>query len=145
MQGPGEINPRILNECSESIAEPLKILLTKSLEEGKLPPKCKKAHVTPIFKAGNRKNAENYRPIIVTSICCRTIEKLIRDEIVNHLEHNQIISKNQHGFRKGYSCATQLLTCIEEWTNAIDQGHDVDVIYFDFKAAFDKVPQKRLL
>ena len=83
-----------------------------------------KANVT-----GNRKKAENYRPISVTSICCRTMEKLIRYEIVNHLEHNQIISKNQHGFRKGYSCATQLLTCLEEWTNAIDQGHDVDVIY----------------
>jgi len=62
------------------------------------------ANVTPIFKAGNRKQAEKYRPISVTSICCRTMERLIKDEIVNHLEHNQIISKNRHGFRKGYSC-----------------------------------------
>ena len=44
------------------------------------------------------------------------MEKIMRKEIVNHLERNEIISDVQHGFVQGKSCQTQLLTVIEEWT-----------------------------
>ncbi len=58
---------------------------------------------------------------------------------------NNLISIYQHGFRQGNSCVTQLLESIEDWSEAIDKGQDVDIIYLDFKAAFDKVPHKRLI
>ena len=70
---------------------------------------------------------------------------MVRDCIVDHLESNGLLSPFQHGFRKGYSCATQLLECLEDWSTAIDEGKNVDVVYLDFKAAFDKVPHERLL
>ncbi len=71
--------------------------------------------------------------------------KNIRNKIVEHLTDNELISVYQHGFRQGYSCVTQLLESIDDWTEAIDNGKDVDIIYLDFKAAFDKVPHQRLL
>ena len=58
---------------------------------------------------------------------------------------NDLFSKVQHGFIKGKSCVTQLLEFLEDITQAIDNGEDVDVVYFDFCKAFDKVPHKRLL
>ena len=73
------------------------------------------------------------------------MEKIIRNAIVNHLENNNILSKFQHSFRKGKSCTTQLLECIEDWTTILDENNELDVIYLDFKAAFNKVPHKRLL
>ncbi len=73
------------------------------------------------------------------------MEKIIRNALVDHLENNNILSPYQHGYRKGRSCITQLLECVEDWTSAIDEHNDVDIIYLDFKAAFDKVPHKRLL
>ena len=73
------------------------------------------------------------------------MEKIVRDEILSHMNSNNLISVYQHGFRKGYSCITQLLESIEDWSDSIDNGMDVDVIYLDFKAAFDKVPYQRLL
>ena len=56
-----------------------------------------------------------------------------------------IFSTMQHGFMKGRSCVTQLLEFLEDITQAIDDGNDVDVIYLDLCKAFDKVPHKRLL
>ena len=107
-----------------------------------MPKEWKNANVTAIHKSGNKSCVENYRPISVTSICCRLMEKNIRNEIVKYLEKNNLISKYQHGFRKGRSCTTQLLECIEDWTKSLEEHCDVDIIYLDFKAAFDKVPHK---
>ena len=76
---------------------------------------------------------------------CRVTEKMIRNAIIDYLETNNTISENQHGFRKGRSCITQLLEYLEDWTSGLDNKKDFDIIYLDFKAAFDKVPHRRLL
>ena len=73
---------------------------------------------------------------------------MIQDKIVKHLTDNDLYSKAQHGFIKGKSCVTQLLELLEfleDITQAIDNGEDVDVVYLDFCKAFDKVPHNRLL
>ena len=73
------------------------------------------------------------------------MERIIRNKIVDHMESNNLFANQQHRFRAGRSCTTQLLEFMEEVTEAIDRGEDVDVIYLDFAKAFDKVPHKRLL
>ena len=97
------------------------------------------------IKKGIEKKAENYRPISLTSVTGKAMEKIIRDKLVNHMERNNLFNKSQHGFVSGRSCTTQLLEFMEEATQALDRGEDVDVIYLDFAKAFDKVPHKRLL
>jgi ribonuclease P/MRP protein subunit RPP40 len=61
------------------------------------------------------------------------------------LNKYRLIGETQHGFTKGRSCLTNLLTFFEDVTDYVDQGNAVDVIYLDFQKAFDKVPHKRLL
>ena len=61
------------------------------------------------------------------------------------MTNNNLFSKAQHGFIAGRSCVTQLLEFMEDITEAIDSGKEVDLIYLDFCKAFDKVPHKRLL
>ena len=101
--------------------------------------------MTAIFKSGSKSKSENYRPISLTSVPGKIMERLIRDKIVDHMKQNQLFSKSQHGFLAGRSCTTQLLEFLEDITTALDQGDDVDVIYLDFCKAFDKVPHKQLL
>ena len=98
-----------------------------------------------IFKGGERKLSENYRPISLTSVPCKLMEKLIRNALVDHMTQNNLFSKAQHGFISGKSCITQLLEFVKDVSRAMDDGEDVDVIYLDFKKAFDKVPHERLL
>ena len=63
---------------------------------------------------------------------------LVKDELVNHMTANNLFSDTQHGFISGRSCTTQQLEYIEDLTEAIDNGEDVDVIYIDFCKVFDK-------
>ena len=89
--------------------------------------------------------AKNYRPVSLTCQLCKLFEKLVRDEIVEHLEANGLLRGTQHGFRKGRSCLTNLLSFLDRVTEELDDGGSVDVIYLDFAKAFDKVPHQRLL
>jgi len=65
--------------------------------------------------------------------------------MIEHLETYKLIKVMQHGFVKNKSCLINLLVFMEELTNYIDSCYPVDVIYFDFQTAFDKVPHRRLL
>ena len=87
----------------------------------------------------------NYRPISLTSVCCKVMEHIIFRSIMSHLEKNNILNSFQHGFRSGHSCTTQLLTIIEELANSIDSHKQVDVLFLDFAKTFDTVPHQRLL
>ena len=55
------------------------------------------------------------------------------------------INQNQHGFVKGKSCLTNLLETMDCVIDLIDEGFPVDILYFDFKKAFDRVPHNRLI
>lgn len=70
---------------------------------------------------------------------------MVREEITKHMSSNDLYSVHQHGFRRGRSCATQLLEVTEDFTSVLDQGNSIDCIYLDFRKAFDSVPHKRLL
>ena len=73
------------------------------------------------------------------------MEALIKDKLLKFLEKHEVISKEQHGFMPGRSCLTNLLEALESWTRALDEGHGVDIIYLDYRKAFDSVPLKRLM
>ena len=124
---------------------PVTILFNKSLSEGRLPSMWKTANVTCIFKSGDRQSACNYRPISVTAILCRLLEKIVRNSIMDHCKDNKVFSNSQYGFREGRSCVLQLLKVFDDWTQSIDGGYPVDALYLDLKKAFDSVPHQRLL
>ena len=65
--------------------------------------------------------------------------------MVIFLEEGGLLNSNQHGFIKKRSCLTNLLETLEEWTKALDEGYGIDVIYLDYRKAFDSVPHKRLI
>ena len=70
------------------------------------------------------------------------MEALIKDKLLKFLEKHEVISKEQHGFMPGRSCLTNLLEALESWTRALDEGYGVDIIYLDYRKAFDSVPLK---
>ena len=143
--GPDGLHPRILKELSVQLAQPLFILFRMSLETGMLPEDWKIAQISPSFKKGHRWKPGNYRPVSLTAIICKILEKLVRRNIIDHLEHNELIDPAQHGFVKGRSCVTNHLETFEQWTQILDDRGCIDVIYMDFVKAFDKVPHLRLL
>nr|VZI45541.1 unnamed protein product [Spirometra erinaceieuropaei] len=129
----------------EELSKPLSMLFHTSFETGYLPPDWKSAWITPLYKGGSRVSANNFRPVSLTSICCKIMEKIIKQQQMQFLEQNHLLSDSQHRFRKSRSCVTNLLYCLERWTRAVDRGDMVHTIYIDFKKAFDSVSHHRLL
>ena len=54
------------------MAPALALVFTKSMEEGIVPDDWKEANVTPIFKKGAKSKPENYRPVSLTSVSCKS-------------------------------------------------------------------------
>jgi hypothetical protein len=115
------------------------------MASGDVPEDWRVANVTPIYKKGSKADPSNYRPVSLTSICCKLLESIIRDNMVDHLLENNLIEDSQHGFVKGRSCATNLVEFFDFVTAATDGGEAVDAVFLDFAKAFDKVPKMRLL
>ena len=143
--GPDGLHPRVLLETASTISLPLSLIFTKSLAENTLPETWKTGHITPVHKKGKKTLPGNYRPVSLTSVVGKVMESLIRDRLVQHMTEGRHFCDAQHGFVPGRSCMTQLLVTLELWTEWLDKGEPLDVVYLDFKKAFDSVPHTRLL
>ena len=135
----------MLIELRRTLSVPLTLLYRRSLDTGVLPVIWKQAQVVPIHKKGSKQDPGNYRPVSLTSVLCKVLEALIRDEVLQHLITYGLLSEDQHGFRPGRSCSTQLLATMDDWSRWLEDSTPLDVIYLDFRKAFDSVPHMRLL
>jgi len=111
--GPDQIPCRLLKGLAGEISPILTEIFKQSMRDGVIPSIWKNANVTPVFKKGGRDLAENYRPVSLTCVCCKILEHIITSHIRQHLDHNNILSAYQHGFRKLHSCETQLLVTVQ--------------------------------
>ena len=143
--GPDGVPSRVLFEAADAICAPLTSLFQKSLSSGCLPEDWKLGTVVPIHRKGCKSVPANYRPISLTSVVCKVLEAIIRNQLMDFLVETGQISRHQHGFRPRRSCSTQLLEVIEEWSRSLEESKPIDAIYLDFRKAFDAVPHRRLL
>ena len=144
--GPDLMHARVIKEISCALIDPFYIIFNLSLKLGKIPSAWKLASVIPIYKnKGSKQEAGNYRPISLTCIACRMMESIIRDSMMKYFKENFLLSEKQFGFVSGRSTVLQLLTVVDKWTEIMDRGGEIDVIYCDFQKAFDTVPHGRLL
>ncbi|KAK4823250.1 hypothetical protein QYF61_000217 [Mycteria americana] len=98
-----------------------------------------------IYQRDVREDPGNYRPVILTSVLGKIMEKIILGTIEGHLKTNAIIRQSQHGCTKGKSCLTNLVSFYDKVTRLMDEGKVVEVVCLDFRKAFDIVPQSILL
>ena len=120
---PDDIPSRVLKLCAAEVSPFLQFTFTQSLNEGTLPSDWLKANMTPIHKKGDHSVPANYRPISLTSVCCKVMEHIIFHSCMSHLENNDIINSAQHGFRPGYSYISQLINIVEHLAKDMDR-HD---------------------
>ncbi len=143
--GPDKIGPRLLQELKAQVAPALAAIYNASLREGQVPEDWRTANVTPIFKKGAKADPGNYRPVSLTSVCGKLLERIIKDKIMQHLTEHDLILPSQHSFMPSRSCVTNLLEFFETVTDIVDGGCPFDIVFLDFAKAFDKVPTAPLL
>ncbi|GAB0209081.1 mitochondrial enolase superfamily member 1 [Grus japonensis] len=143
--GPDGIHPRVLRELAEELAKPLSIIYQQSWLTGEVPDDWRLANVTPIYKKGQKEDPGNHRPVSLTSVPGKVMEQFILGALTKCVQDNQGIRPSQHGFMKGRSCLTNLISFYDLVTCLVDEGKAVDVIYLDFSKAFDTVSHSILL
>ena len=113
-----DIPVKILKENADFFAEHVFRKFNEAICSSRFPATFKFANVTPVFKNGDRNQKDNHRPISILPIISKIFEKLICRQLSNHFDN--IFSKFQCGFRKGFSAQHCLLLMIEKWKKAVD-------------------------
>ena len=142
--GPNGIHVNVLKRVP-AFAKPSTVIFNESVYIGVIPQDWRDGNVTPLHKSGSRKSCNNYRPVTLTSQIVKLLERLILDQLQDHLIRNNVISCKQHGFQSKCSCVTQLIESLNDWCNAFDDKIETDIIYVDFSKAFDTVAHQCLL
>ena len=101
--------------------------------------------MTPIYKKAWREDSGYYRPVSLTLVPGKIMEQIVLREITRHVRDNRGIRPSQHGFTKGRSCLTNLISFYDPVTRLVDEGKAVDVVCVDFIKAFDTVSHSTLL
>ena len=143
--GNDNISSYFLKLALPYIIKSLACMFNKSLEKREFPALWKTARVIPIFKEGDKNAKENYRPISVLPVVSRLFERLVFNQLYQHLITNDLLASSQSGFRTLHSTATALLKCTDDWYSGLDVGKYVGVIFVDLKKAFDTVDHQILI
>ena len=112
------------------------------MEVREIPRLYKEGNISHIYKGGNRTLPKNYGPVTPTSNIIKLFEKIIVKNMANFMDETDLYNNQQHGFRRRHSYLSQLIDHFQQSIVALNEGKNVDVIYFDFAKAFDKVNHK---
>lgn len=143
VSGSDNVPAFILKGCIHALAPVLCKLFNLCLSQGKFPSVWKTSIVIPVPKNSNISNVKNYRPISLLPNFSKVFEKIIVNHISFHIK--PLISPHQHGFLKGRSTSSNLVSFLEYAAPSVLSQRQLDTVYFDLSRAFDVVPHQLLL
>ncbi|KAL0879124.1 hypothetical protein ABMA27_004075 [Loxostege sticticalis] len=143
--GPDGIPARVLRYCAPELAPVLTRLYRLSLKTKIVPKSWKLANVQPVPKKGSRADPSNYRPIAITSVLCKVMERVLNRKLLSYLEDNDLLSDRQYGFRRGRSTGDLLVYVTHCWGEAIENHGEAIAVSLDISKAFDRVWHASLL
>ncbi|CAB3258559.1 unnamed protein product [Arctia plantaginis] len=110
-----------------------------AIRSGTFPRALKRSVVIPIFKNGDKGKVGNYRPISILPALSKILERVLNNYLTDFLDANNIISKNQYGFRKGLSTEDAVASLTQLAVRKIDDKQKCLGIFLDLSKAFDTV------
>ncbi|GAB0206514.1 hypothetical protein GRJ2_003117000 [Grus japonensis] len=129
-------HPRVLRELAEVLTKLLSIIYQQSWLTGEVPVDWRLANVMPIYKKGRKEDLGNYGPVSLTSVPGKVMEQIILSAITQYIQDNLVIRPSQHGFMKGRSCLTDLISFYDkhsyrlgrEWIESSPEEKDLRVL-----------------
>ncbi|CAG2203942.1 unnamed protein product [Mytilus edulis] len=107
--GPDQVHPKVLFELANTIDSPLSSIFNESFKSVTVPQRWKIGQISALFKKGDKTSPSNYRPVSLTSIICKMMEKLVRQRIVQHMKSYNLLSDKQFAFIIERSTSLQLI------------------------------------
>lgn len=143
--GHDNISTETLKTHKNLLAPLLTTILNQCFSEGVYPDLLKIGKVIPLFKSGDSKNVNNYRPISILSSINKVFETVIKRRLVKFLEVNNILNACQFGFRKNRSTVSAALKLVDSIRKTMDKTKIAGALFIDLCKAFDMVDHEILL
>ena len=141
--GNDNIAPVVLKSCALVLYEHVTHIFNLSLFQAKFPCDWKHHKITPIPKKGDLHLVSNYRPISLLPVISKVLETIVYNKTIDFIRPK--LNKQQFGFLKSRSCLSQMLVFLNKVIHYADEHYASDVVYLDFRKAFDSVPHDELL
>lgn len=143
--GCDKISVQIIKFLHNYISKPIAHIINLIFKTSIVPDALKRSMVVPIHKSGTKLDKNNYRPISLLSNFAKIFEKCLNSRLIQFLDKNSVLSKNQYGFREGINTELAIAKLLESITSNLNMKHKCLAIFLDIKKAFDAVSHKILL
>ena len=147
-KAPGQdgIAPEMVKNMGAFAKIKLLQLFNRSWERGEIPKNWKTAVIVPILKKGKpAKDLASYRPISLTSVLSKTLERMVNSRLYHYLESNGLVDANQAGFRRFRSTTDQLIHFTHSVIDPWESGSHTVAVFVDLRQAYDRVWRRGLL
>ena len=131
----------IINEITPSLT----LIINQCLTTGIFPDKLKIGKIIPVYKKGNNKLIDNYRPISLLPTISRIFEIAIYSQLYEYIEHHHTINDSPYGFRIAHWTVYTATELIDRLTCTLDNNNIPFNIYIDLSKAFDTLNHSMLL
>ena len=139
-----QILSKVVKLTYQNFIVPITHVMNLSIIDGVVPTELKVAKVVPIYKSGDRRLINNYRPVSVVPCFSKILEKLMYNRISNFIHKHSLLNDYQFGFRQKRSTSHALIVLLDKITAALDNGDIVLGVFLDFSKAFDTVDHQIL-
>ena len=126
--GPDCVPSSLLVYCATELAPVLLLIFSHSLSHGYIPQFWRRDAIIPIYKSGDKTVPSNYRPISLTSVICKVLERIIRKQVFPFLDQKGCLNSTQHRFRFGRSCLSALLYVFDNIMHMLDSNLSVNMV-----------------
>jgi hypothetical protein len=143
--GHDELSSDILISSMQGLLKPLAHIINCSISTGVVPSEMKIAKITPVFKADDKYELNNYRPISVLPYFTKICEKVVFNRTMDFLVKCNILYEKQFGFRQKHSTFMALMETVDQISEAIEKKKVTIGVFIDLSKAYDTVDHRILL
>jgi hypothetical protein len=139
------VSVKVIEDAMEVIGGTLVDIINESLRTGQVPETWKTSVVIPIPKVPNTKKCEEFRPINMLSNLEKILEIVVKEQLVQYLDENNLLIAQQSGFRASHSCETALNLVLSSWKDSVQNNKVIVAVFLDLQRAFETIDRKVLL
>lgn len=140
-----DLNATLFKHISSHICQPLEYIFNLCISLGIFPSALKISKIIPLYKSGDKKSVNSYRPISLLPIISKIFEKIIKYRLVLYFNKNKLFTDRQFGFRANLSTNHALIDATDFILNSFNDSEYVSALFCDLSKAFDSVNHDILL